>query len=100
MAKNYTATIEAKSWKEHTCAACGATYSYLLQRKVTGTAGNPQRAEELARKKVGPTLEKEVDLHPCPTCGLMQPDMVGQQRAKKHLLFFWLALVVFGVILI
>ena len=100
MGKTYTSTIQAKAWKEHTCLSCGGVYSYLLQRKVTGQGGNADVAQRRAEENVFKTLNREVDTHPCPTCGLVQPDMVGLPRAKRHLAVFWVALVAFAVLLI
>jgi hypothetical protein len=100
MARSYTATITAKAWKEHTCLNCGAVYSYLLVRKVTGQAGRAEKAQELATRNAGKAMQTQVDEHPCPTCGLVQPDMIGQKRAKRHLTIFWWTLVVFVVLLL
>src|SRR5436190_10541170 len=100
MARTYTSTIEARAWKEHTCLNCGSVFSYLLVRKVTGNSGNATKAEELARKNAGIAMQTQVDEHPCPTCGLVQPDMIGQRRAKQHKVIFWIALLAFILLLI
>jgi hypothetical protein len=100
MAKTYTATIQARCFKEHTCVGCGAVYTYELYRKITGTAGNAQKAQENAAKNAARAMEREVDPEPCPTCGLVQPDMVGQRRAKRLRPLFWCALIAFVVVLI
>jgi hypothetical protein len=100
MGKTYTATIQAKAWKEHTCLSCGSVFSYLLARKVTGQGATADKAQERAETNVVKTLNSEVDPHPCPTCGLVQPDMVGQRRAALHKTIFWIALVAFVVLVV
>jgi hypothetical protein len=100
MATTYTSTITIQCWKEHTCAGCGAVYAYPFTRKVTGSSGNAEKARVNAQAKVATTLAREVDQHACPSCGLYQLDMIGQQRAKRHWLVFWLALVALAVLII
>lgn len=100
MGTTYTSTIEVRCWKEHTCACCGAVYAYEFVRKVSGQGNNEANAAVAARKAAEKAMQREVDLQPCPTCGLYQPDMVGQQRAGRHLAFFWLALIASGVIVV
>ncbi|HEX5273430.1 MAG TPA: hypothetical protein VFW33_23195 [Gemmataceae bacterium] len=56
-------------WTEYTCVGCGGGFRYTTRRTRT-----QQRAWPM------------VKMRPCPTCGLYQPDMVGWQRAKLHLL--------------
>ena len=100
MGKTYTSTIEVACFKEHTCTCCGAVYSYNLQRTVKGTAATADKATANAQKLAARALEREVDMEPCPTCGLLQPDMIGQGRVKRHKTVFWIALVVFVLIVI
>jgi hypothetical protein len=100
MGKTYTSTIDLRCWKEHTCGCCGAMYAYELVRKISGTGATAAKAEVNARKAVERALERDVDMQPCPTCGLLGPDMVGQERAKKLKVVFWLALIAFAVIVI
>jgi len=96
MAKTYTAKLEVKNWKEHTCVGCGGTYTYLLTRNVQGTGRSADQARANLQKQIGRTLERETELQPCPTCGLYQPDMIGQRKARKITVVFWLALVAFA----
>jgi hypothetical protein len=100
MGKTYTSTIEVACFKEHTCTCCGAVYSYNLQRTVKGTAATADKATANAQKAAALALEREVDLEPCPTCGLLQPDMIGQRRVGRHKTVFWVALIVFAAIII
>ena len=100
MATTYTSTIEVKCRKEHTCLGCGAVYSYPFFRKVKGQGGSAERAKIVAQKNVAAVLEREVDLQPCPTCGLYQPDMIGQQRRRRHVIITWIGLVTLTALLI
>src|SRR5262249_57393426 len=49
-------------------------------------------AEKAAEKAVVNALEHEVDMQPCPGCGLYQPDMVGTRRSRHHWWVFWCGL--------
>jgi hypothetical protein len=84
MATTYKSTIEVNVWKEHACIGCGSRFRYLFKRKKTGQGGTPEAASAAARKAVINALENEVDMHPCPGCGLYQPDMVGSRRSTRH----------------
>ena len=100
MSTTYKVTVNVRCRKEHTCVSCGAVYSYEFVRRVTGSASSSVAASARANKLADKALEREVDLHPCPTCGLYQPDMVGQQRAGRHRGLFWLSLVAFATIVV
>jgi hypothetical protein len=100
MGKTFTTTIEARCLKEHTCVCCGAVYAYPMARKVQGTAANAAQSAANAEAAVGKTLAREVDPEPCPTCGVLQPDMIGQRRARGLRWVFWLALVAFLLLII
>src|SRR5262245_41237214 len=84
MATTYTSTVEVNVWKEHTCVGCGTVYRYLFKRTKTGQGATPDAARANVHKAVVAALEKEVDMQPCPGCGLYQPDMIGAQRWKRH----------------
>src|SRR5436853_504400 len=84
MATTYTSTIEVNVWKEHTCAACGGVYRYLFKRKKSGQGRSPDAARAAAQAAVVKALAHEVDLQPCPGCGLYQPDMIGTRKARRH----------------
>ncbi len=92
MGKTYTASLELRNWKEHTCIGCGGAYTYLLVRKVAGTGASAEVAQGNLQKVIRNTLETATDMQPCPTCGLYQPDMIGRPRARKAWIVFWLAL--------
>lgn len=100
MAKTYTSTIELNVWKEHTCASCGAVYSYLFVRKVSGTGGTAEVAQINARKHATKVLAEQVDVHPCPTCGLIQPDMIAQKRLSTHRAVLLWTLIVLVILVI
>lgn len=85
MGKTYSSTIQLRCFKDHACAACGNTYQYLMTRKVVGNSGrSAEHASQKCRQAVDRTMRDEVDEQPCPTCGLVQPDMVGQRRRRSH----------------
>jgi hypothetical protein len=88
MATTYRATINFNVWKQHTCVHCNAKYRYLLQRKITGTGGTEQAASNAAEANVLRAITTEVNMQPCPTCGLYQPDMVGAKRKSEQLYVF------------
>jgi hypothetical protein len=100
MATTYTSTIEVRCWKQHTCVGCGGNYRYQLVRSVKGSAGSAEGARAAAQKQVQKTLATDTDLQPCPTCGLHQPDMVAQRRAKRHWIMFWCMLAAAALVLI
>lgn len=100
MATTYTSKIDLRCWKEHTCIGCNAAYAYELIRQIKGTGSTAAAAEASAKVAVHRAVERDTDLEPCPTCGLYQPDMIGQRKASKNLAVFWLALIAFAIILI
>ena len=86
MSTTYTAKVAVNCQKEHTCAGCGSVYSYPLVRTVEGSSTtSEQAAREQAEANAAAATKKEIELHPCPTCGLYQPDMVAKQRKARHL---------------
>jgi hypothetical protein len=84
MGTTYTSTIHINVWKEHTCVRCGRVFRYLFKRKKTGSGATPDKAAAAARAAVEKALAHETDLQPCPGCGLYQPDMIGNQKARRH----------------
>jgi hypothetical protein len=84
MATTYKSTIEINVWKEHSCIGCGSHFRYLFKRKKTGQGNSPEAASAAARQAVLSALQHEVDFHPCPGCGLFQPDMLGTRRWARH----------------
>jgi hypothetical protein len=100
MATTYTATIEVRCWKQHTCVSCGCDFRYLFARTITGQGGTEAAARAAAEKSLITALENQVDQQPCPSCGYYQPDMIGVSRARGHWFVFWAALVLFALIII
>lgn len=100
MGTTYTTTLNLQCVKEHTCSCCGGAYQYDLRRKIQGTGGSAAVSQKNAAKNFERALKQDVDVHPCPTCGLVQADMVAQGRHKTHKLVFWLALVAAAAVLI
>ncbi len=100
MGTTYTTTITIRCWKEHTCVGCQAKYAYLFARTVTGQAATADGSKAAAEANVMNTVKNQVDMHPCPTCGLYQPDMIGAQRSKRLWWVFGIAAVAFAVLLI
>jgi hypothetical protein len=82
MAVRHTCTINLRCWKRHTCVACGGQFSYLFLRKAVGTASTPEAATKAAQANAKKRLAGDVDSHPCPTCGIYQPDMIASNRGK------------------
>jgi hypothetical protein len=80
----YTATVKARCWKQHTCCACGCIYRYKFERSGVGQSGVRDFARDGAENALRAALQRDVDLHPCPTCGLMQPDMVARTKVPWH----------------
>jgi hypothetical protein len=100
MGVTYTASIDIRCWKQHECVSCGSLYRYLFERKVKGTGPSETTAELNAEKQASKTIEKEVDFRPCPACGCLQPDMVAQQKRKRHNSVAWLFLIIAGIVLL
>ncbi len=100
MGTTYTSTININVWKEHTCVRCGRVFRYLFQRKKSGQGATPDKASAAAHAAVVKALAHETDLHPCPGCGLFQPDMIGARKATRHGWMVLVALVVIAVPLI
>ncbi len=97
MATTYKSTLEVNVWKEHACIGCGSLFRYLFKRKKTGQGNSPEAASAAARLAVLNALRQEVDLHPCPGCGLYQPDMLGNRRWTRH---WWVTGIGWAVLLL
>ena len=80
----YRATIEGEVLKRHRCVGCSATFHYPLRRKGGGQAPTAPAAEKAARTALALQLMTEVDAHPCPGCGIYQPEMVARLRAGTY----------------
>lgn len=79
---NVSRTIEC--WKKHACSGCGGEYRYKFVRKLTAQGNSEQAALDALNKKIDSAVGAEVDKRPCPTCGRVQPDMIGQEKASAH----------------
>lgn len=84
MSTTYTCTMQLECRKKHTCCGCGCVYSYVLKRSVTGQGGTEWHAREQARASYRDSMRTAVDVKPCPECGSLQPEMVGQWRFLAH----------------
>lgn len=100
MGKTYTSTFQIRCWKHHKCVGCEGNYAYEFIRKITGGGRTAEKASAKAKANAEKALKSDTDLHPCPTCSLYQPDMIGQRRAKRSWIIFWCALVAFIISLI
>lgn len=88
---SFTATITINCWKEHRCVGCGGAYRYKFARKAQGTGNTESDAGAAAEKQAIQKMQGEVDERPCPHCGCLQPDMIGQEKANSHLGFMGFA---------
>ncbi len=84
MARVYETTIRVECWKQHVCAACGSAFRYPLERTVSAESASKTTAEKRAEQAALAVIKTEVEMQPCPVCGLYQPDMVGSGRARRH----------------
>lgn len=100
VAKTYTSTLQVRCWKHHKCVGCEGNYAYEFIRKISGNGRTAEKASAKAKANAEKALKSDTDLHPCPTCGLFQPDMIGQRRAKRSWVIFWCALIAFVTSLI
>ncbi len=96
----YTVTAKVKVWKKHECVDCACEFRYLFKRKIQGQGPTEKAARKAADKKVLATLETEVDVRPCPTCGRIQPDMEASVKSKRHCWIGLLAIPVVALVLI
>lgn len=84
MGKNYTAKVQVNVWKQHCCIGCGLPFAYALKRDVVGAGASEDAAQRSLQRAVQKTLEQDVDTEACPSCGLVQPDMVAAKRSPRH----------------
>lgn len=81
-----TSTVWGRCWKQHTCVECGGVYRYKIVREAGAESRYAEFARQEAEAKLFRRLAREVDPNPCPSCGLIQPDMVGQGKRRGHAL--------------
>ena len=55
------------------------------ERKAVGTGRTAEQAQRAVVANAQKIALTQTDMEPCPTCGLIQPDMIGQRRAQKRL---------------
>jgi hypothetical protein len=90
MGKTYKASITVACLKEHTCVGCGGKFAYEFTRKVQGEAASEEQALLKAQEAANKAAENEVDLHACPNCGMVQPEMIAHERSARY----WLGVAV------
>ena len=97
MTRTYTAKLEIRCWKAHTCLGCGGRFAYLMCRKLAHGGSTPERATEKVRAAAQRAMASDVDRRPCPTCGLYQPDMIALRRRSWHRWLLPAALLAMGL---
>lgn len=84
---------EAAGRKQHCCVGCGGTFSYWLQRKGAAEGSDAAFARTVAQRLANESLADAIETHPCPHCGLVQPEML----AARQLQWFLAALAILAV---
>jgi hypothetical protein len=95
----YKASASIQCWKRHTCVSCNAIYRYLFVRQKSGHGATAAEAQKDLNKYLQAAIAHEYDARPCPTCGVLQPEMVGAKRAMTHLRMIALAVLLLVVFL-
>ncbi len=82
-----------------TCSDCGTEFSYEMERVPEGYGFSETKAREKFFNALNRSLEKDVDLVPCPVCGRFQADMIAQKRkiTKATVVFFLILWLVVSV---
>ena len=80
----FETTIKMACWKRHTCVGCGCVYQYRLTMTAKGIADERSFSNAQAEKNGLKKLEQEVKPHPCPACGVFQPDMIAGPKLDGH----------------
>jgi hypothetical protein len=99
-----TATAKLRVWKRQSCEACGATFQYQIertgqaQRSATFLAAkvvteDTLEASRLATNTLTAKLRRDVDPHPCPSCGSYQHEMIAALRVRAYAVWVELACV-------
>lgn len=86
----YAAKFLTSYTKHNTCVACGCKYSYLMERKVVVKSKVLHYSKVEATDAIRKVDNNNSDLHPCPNCGAIQPDMIADYRKR----YYKLALIV------
>lgn len=72
-----TTTARVRFRKEHACVNCGGRFAYVLEREASGKGPDEEAANLSLEAETNKILEEAVDLHPCPHCGAVQPEMAS-----------------------
>ncbi len=99
MATTYKATQKVSCWKQHRCAQCGSLFRYAFGRTLVGQGATAEQASKNLESVTTKALATDSDLHPCPQCGMIQPDMSAQSK-RRSLLWILLATLVLGFLLV
>jgi len=97
MGKKYKSTLQMVVRKLHTCFNCGARFSYLLKREITAENADANVAVVEATAKVGTARLSEIDPHPCPACGFVQPEMMAKQKVDSFVYGLILGVIGLGI---
>jgi len=73
------------AWKQHGCGHCGALYSYHFGRELSATGKQLDAARSALEDRARQALT-QIESHPCPCCGTIQPEMIASQLVPEHLL--------------
>lgn len=84
MAK-HSSTVELKVWKEHTCSSCGTVYRYQFTRTHVSYGATEVDASARSNKEAHRSILNETEVRPCPSCGIVQPDMIAGWRGAGHM---------------
>jgi hypothetical protein len=94
----YRAKVSLKVWKQHQCTSCAALFRYPMQRAANAQAQTQEAASQAAETQLANAIQTGFDPHPCPTCGLYQPEMDAMLRRAPFGCFF--ALLHLGLIML
>ncbi|MFN8608237.1 MAG: hypothetical protein U0931_11945, partial [Vulcanimicrobiota bacterium] len=96
----YNASVTANCWKVHTCINCSTVFRYFMTRKCTAQGNTADQARANLGTAVVAALTNGVDHHGCPTCGMVQPEMVTAARNGRYgCLNALVAVVAFGLMI-
>lgn len=97
MGTTYTATLNVQCLKQHTCVACDAQFSYLLTRDIKAEGATKDLAMQNAGNMAANSMANDVDFHPCPNCGMLQPEMTADVKSSWYTAGIVILLIVVGV---
>ena len=82
MATSFRATAKLEILKQHRCVGCSALFRYPMERSGSAQAATEAAAREGAGRVLMGLLTATFDAHPCPSCGIYQPEMVAKLRSE------------------